>query len=70
MYSALTAASPEALTAETARQERLARAWQGSGRWARRPRHHRSVTAVRVPAPRRQPTEALTALSAARVLGT
>jgi hypothetical protein len=68
MYSALTAASPEALTAETAfRQERLARAWQGSGRWARRLRHHRSVTAVRVPAPRRQPTGVLTA---ARVLGT
>ena len=67
MYSALTAASPEALTAETAFRERFARAWQGSGRWARRPRHHRSVTAVRVPAPRRQPTGVLTA---ARVLGT
>jgi hypothetical protein len=54
MYSALTAAWPDALAAETAyRRERLAKAWQGSGRWARRPRHHRSVTAVRVPAPRR-----------------
>jgi hypothetical protein len=68
MYSALTAASPEALAAETAfRQGRLARAWQGSGRWARRPRNHRSVTAVPAPAPRRQPTGVLTA---ARVLGT
>ena len=54
MYSALTAASPEALAAEVAyRRERLARAWQGSGRWARRPRQHRSVTAVRIPSQRR-----------------
>ena len=54
MYSAITAAWPDALAAETAyRRERLAKAWQGSGRWARRPRHNRSVTAVRVPAPRR-----------------
>jgi len=54
MYSALTAASPEALAAEVAyRRERLARAWQGSGRRARRPRQHRSVTAVRIPSQRR-----------------
>jgi hypothetical protein len=54
MYSALTTASPDLLAAEVAyRREQLARAWQGSGRRSRRPRQHRSMTTVRVPAPRR-----------------